>query len=107
MDILVADNRVTALVSRSLSATSGISESGTAPTEAKRNTAERKVVKRKDVSILGRCYKRGRGRSNECGGTGRKMNERTQREAAKGELVDRSLLVKCSLQSLKGTRLGA
>ena len=54
-DILAVDNRVTVRVSRSLSATSGISESSTAPTdlESNSNAVERKVIKMNDKNILG------------------------------------------------------
>jgi len=55
LDISAADNRLTALVSRSLSVTSGIPGSGIASTEAKSSVAvsERmEVVEKKDGSIL-------------------------------------------------------
>ena len=55
-DIAAADNDVTALVSRSLSA------SGMAPTEVRSNAIARKVVEKEGRNILGGCQKRWKGR---------------------------------------------
>jgi len=83
LDISAADNRLTALVSRSLSVTSGIPGSGIASTEAKSNVAVRErmeVVEKKDGSILsggnegrtGRgCYPRDERTNATVGGKGR------------------------------------
>jgi len=58
LDISPADMALTALVSRFLSATSGIAGSGIALAEAKSSAAARReleVVEKKEESILGRC----------------------------------------------------
>ena len=54
LDISAADNKLTALASRSLPATSRVPGSGIAPTEVKRSAAARKkmVAKEKVDSIL-------------------------------------------------------
>lgn len=70
LDIVAADIRVVALVSRSLSATSEMSGSGTALTEVKKNAAARKVVETKVKNIFSGCQKRWRGQSNERSGKG-------------------------------------
>jgi len=67
LDISAADIRVTALVTRLLSTTSGIPWGGIAPTEIKSSTAatRREVVEKKDESILNGCQKRGKGRDTK------------------------------------------
>lgn len=85
MDIVAADIRVTALASRSLSATSA--GSGAASTEAKRSMVTRKVVKRKGKNILTGCQKDGK--------NGWVAGERKDATiAAKRDYVDLSILVK-------------
>jgi hypothetical protein len=87
LDISAATMTLTALVSRSLSATSGIPGSGIAPTEAKSSAAARKkteVVKKKDDSILDGYLKRRNERNNERRTdegerANHGMNERTRR----------------------------
>lgn len=67
--------RETALVSRSLSETSGMSGSGSAPTEVKSNATAKKVVEKNDKNILSGCQKRSNGR-------GRKEESRDERMGA-------------------------
>jgi hypothetical protein len=86
-DIPAADSRVTALASRSLSATSEFSGSGIARTEAKSSAAARKVVEKKGESILDGSQKDGRtGITNEGRVEGRK-NEREGRRQRETMLI--------------------
>jgi len=67
-DISAVDNRLMALASRSLSATSGVPGSGIAPVEVKRSVVAREkmnVVEKKAESIVDGYLKRGNERNNE------------------------------------------